>query len=37
MRQREEILVALIEAGQVELSQRASDTRPATVYRAAAA
>jgi len=37
MRQRQEILVALIESGQVELSQRASDTRPATVYRAAAA
>jgi hypothetical protein len=37
IRQRQEILVALIESGQVALSQRASDTRPATVYRAATA
>jgi Bifunctional DNA primase/polymerase, N-terminal/Primase C terminal 2 (PriCT-2) len=37
IRQRQEILVALIESGQVALNQRASDTRPATVYRAATA
>jgi Primase C terminal 2 (PriCT-2)/Bifunctional DNA primase/polymerase, N-terminal len=37
LRQRQEILIALIESGQVELSQRASDTRPASVYRAVAA
>jgi hypothetical protein len=37
LRQRQEILVALIESGQVALSQRPSDTRPATVYRAATA
>ena len=37
LRQREEILIALVESGQVELASAASDTRPASVYRAAAA
>jgi hypothetical protein len=37
LRQREEILIVLVESGQVELAERASGTRPATVYRAAAA
>jgi hypothetical protein len=37
LRQREEILIALVESGQIELSQRASGTRPATVYRSARA
>jgi hypothetical protein len=35
LRQREEILLALTEAGQVELGHRLSDTKPATVFRAA--
>jgi Primase C terminal 2 (PriCT-2)/Bifunctional DNA primase/polymerase, N-terminal len=36
LRQREEILLALTESGQIELGQRLSDTKPATVFRAAA-
>jgi hypothetical protein len=36
LRQREEILLALTESGQVELGQRLSETKPATVFRAAA-
>jgi hypothetical protein len=35
LRQREEILLALTESGQIELGQRLSDTKPATVFRAA--
>jgi hypothetical protein len=34
LRQREEILLALTESGQIELGQRLSDTKPATVFRA---
>jgi hypothetical protein len=34
-KQREEILLALTESGQIELGQRLSDTKPATVFRAA--
>jgi hypothetical protein len=37
LRQREEILLALTESGQIELGQRLSDTKPATVFRAVAA
>jgi hypothetical protein len=37
LRQREEILVTLVEAGEIELRQRPSDTKPATIYRAVAA
>jgi superfamily II DNA or RNA helicase len=37
LRQREEILVTLVEAGEIELSKRPSDTKPATIYRAVAA
>jgi hypothetical protein len=37
LRQREEILIALTESGQIELVTRASGTKPAKVYRAAAA
>jgi hypothetical protein len=36
LRQREEILLTLTEAGEIELVKRPSDTKPATVYRAAA-
>jgi hypothetical protein len=36
LRQREEILLALTESGQIELGQRLSDTKPATVFRVAA-
>ncbi|MGH6920237.1 MAG: hypothetical protein ACREJ0_21335, partial [Geminicoccaceae bacterium] len=36
LRQREEILLALTESGEIELAQRLSDTKPATVFRAAA-
>ena len=35
-RQREEILATLIELGEIETGERASGTKPATVYRAAA-
>ena len=37
LRQREEILLTLTEAGEIELCKRPSDTKPATVYRAVAA
>jgi hypothetical protein len=37
LRQREEILLTLTEAGEIELARRPSDTKPATVYRAVAA
>jgi hypothetical protein len=37
LRQREEILLTLTEAGEIELCKRPSDTKPATVFRAVAA
>jgi Primase C terminal 2 (PriCT-2)/Bifunctional DNA primase/polymerase, N-terminal len=36
LRQREEILLALTESGEIELGERPSETKPATVYRAVA-
>jgi Primase C terminal 2 (PriCT-2)/Bifunctional DNA primase/polymerase, N-terminal/Protein of unknown function (DUF3987) len=36
LRQREEILLALTESGEIELGQRLSETKPATVFRAIA-